>query len=154
MKYLFTIFICIFFSSVGHTQESTNNDEVFTVVEEMPRFSSCEEVYDSLSLEANSFIKTKTAREKCALEKLMEFLSGIQYPSIAREKKLEGKVFLRFVVDEVGDLINVEVARTSGHEALDGAALNHLKSSPPWIPGKQRGKAVKVQYVVPINFKL
>lgn len=154
MKILIVISICIFLSSTVYAQENTKNDEVFTVVEEMPRFAGCEEKYDSLSREVNSYSKTKSAREQCAQEKLMEFMAGIKYPEIAREKNLQGKVFLRFVINEVGNLINLEVARTSGHDVLDRAALTHFKSSPPWIPGKQKGKAVNVQYVVPINFKL
>lgn len=151
MFYKFTFFIII---NLIFTSSLLAQDEVFTVVEEMPRFAGCEEKYDSLSRELNSYSKTKNAREQCAQEKLMEFMVGIKYPEIAREKNLQGKVFVRFVVNEVGNLINLEVARTSGHDVLDQAALTHFQNSPPWIPGKQRGKAVKVQYVVPINFKL
>lgn len=122
-------------------KEKVVEQEIFTVVEDMPRFPGCENK------------NTKAEKEECAQAELMKYLSKVQYPKIAIDNDIQGKVFVRFVIDETGKVTNVEIAR-GADKLLDQAALNHVKAMPNWIPGKQRGKAVKVQYVVPINFKL
>ena len=142
--------IILFFGSTLWAQ----SDAVFTVVEDMPRFSGCEAYYDSLAQELNRESNLKAEREKCAMKKLVEFLSQIEYPEEAKKEKKEGKAFLRFVIDTDGRVINTEIARSTGHTILDNAALDYLNSSPKWIPGKQRGNPVKVQFVVPVNFSL
>lgn len=122
-------------------EEKVVEQEIFTVVEDMPRFPGCENK------------PSKAEREQCAQMELMKYLGSIPYPPMARDNDIEGKVFVRFVIDENGKVTNVEIAR-GADKLLDQAALNHVKKMPNWIPGKQRGKAVKVQYVVPINFRL
>jgi periplasmic protein TonB len=122
-------------------KEEVVEQEIFTVVEDMPRFPGCENK------------PTKAEKEQCAQMELMKYLAKIQYPPMARDNDIEGKVFVRFVIDEKGKVTNVEIAR-GADKLLDQAALKHVQAMPDWIPGKQRGKAVKVQYVVPINFKL
>lgn len=75
------------------------------------------------------------------------------YPEIAKENGIQGRVFVGFVIDKDGSVTNVRVLR-SVDPYLDSEAERVVKSMPAWKPGKQRGKAVKVQYQVPINFKL
>jgi periplasmic protein TonB len=122
-------------------KEVVKEQEIFTVVEDMPRFPGCENK------------PNKAEKEQCAQTELMKYLAKIQYPPMARDNDIEGKVFVRFVIDEKGKVTNVEIAR-GADKLLDQAALKHVQAMPDWIPGKQRGKNVKVQYVVPINFKL
>lgn len=122
-------------------KETVVEQEIFTVVEDMPRFPGCENK------------SSKAEKEECANGELMKYLGKVQYPKIAIDNDIQGKVFVRFVIDETGKVTNVEIARGTD-KLLDQAALNHVKAMPSWTPGKQRGKAVKVQYVVPINFKL
>lgn len=85
---------------------------------------------------------------------LVSFLSkNVNYPTIAQENGIKGKVFVTFVVDENGDIYNVALAR--GVDAsLDREAIRVVKSMPRWKPGKQGNTAVKVRYTVPINFIL
>jgi protein TonB len=78
---------------------------------------------------------------------------NLQYPRAAREAGIEGKVFVGFVVEKDGSLTNFSIVR-GVHPLLDNEALRVVKMMPKWIPGKQRGKAVRVQYQVPITFKL
>jgi TonB family protein len=73
------------------------------------------------------------------------------YPSEAGEKGIEGKVFVQFVVDKNGDVRNVKIKKGAG-PLLDAEAIRVIKSSPQWIPGKQRGKEVNVAFVFPIMF--
>ena len=87
-------------------------------------------------------------------QKLMEFIAkGIKYPQIARETGIQGRVFVGFVVEPDGSVSNVKVLRGIGG-GCDEEAMRVVKSMPKWKPGKQRGKAVRVSYMLPVNFKL
>ncbi len=98
------------------------------------------------------------------VEKMPEFQGGdkalfkylaenIKYPVDAQEGSIQGRVICRFVVDENGDIKDVEVVR-SVHPSLDAEAVRIIKAMPKWTPGMQRGKNVNVQYTLPINFRL
>lgn len=80
--------------------------------------------------------------------------SHLQYPESAREGGIEGRVGIQFVVNETGDITNVEVTRSSGNGALDNEAKRVVSGMPKWKPGKNNGTAVKVYYTLPITFKL
>jgi TonB family protein len=85
---------------------------------------------------------------------LRKFISeNINYPEIAREKGVEGRVYVSFVVDKKGNVANVAIAR-GVNPALDKEALRVVNSLPAWKSGKQRGEAVNVGYTVPIHFAL
>ena len=77
----------------------------------------------------------------------------INYPTIAEENGIQGKVIIKFVVDEQGSATNAEVIRPVDVN-LDKEALRVIKMLPKFKPGKQRGKAVKVYYVSTITFRL
>lgn len=78
---------------------------------------------------------------------------NVKYPMIATEMGIEGKVFVQFVVERDGSVSNIRVAR--GVDAsLDKEAVRVISEMPKWKPGKQRGKAVRVSYTLPIAFKL
>jgi len=85
---------------------------------------------------------------------LFEYLSkNVQYPSMDRENGIQGKVVIRFVVKESGEVSNVEVVR--GVSPLsNNEALRVVRNMPKWIPGKQNGKAVPVYFAIPITFRL
>ena len=86
---------------------------------------------------------------------LMKYLSNnVKYPVIAQENGIQGRVVCQFVVERDGSIANVEVVRSSNEASLDREAVRVIKSMPKWKPGKQRGKAVRVKYTVPVNFKL
>ena len=76
-----------------------------------------------------------------------------KYPEIAKENGITGRVFVGFVIGKKGEVTNVKVLR-SVDPYLDKEAIRVVKSMPRWKPGKQRGKAVKVSYQVPIKFIL
>jgi len=77
----------------------------------------------------------------------------IKYPEISKENNITGKVFVNFVVDENGKVIKVKVVR-GVDPYLDKEAIRVIENLPSWAPGKQRGKAVRVQFTIPINFTL
>ena len=110
-------------------EEEVVEQEIFKIVEEMPAFPGGE-------------------------AKLMEYVSkNIKYPQIARETGVQGRVYVNFVVEPDGSVSNVSVLRGIGG-GCDEEAIRVVKSMPKWKPGKQRGKAVRVSYMLPVNFKL
>jgi TonB family protein len=85
---------------------------------------------------------------------LMDFFSrNLRYPASAVEKKIQGRVTLRFVVNKTGNIENIEVIRGL-NEACDAEAVRVIKLMPKWIPGVQKGKNVSVYFTIPILFKL
>lgn len=77
----------------------------------------------------------------------------VRYPQLAAEAGIQGKVYIQFVVEKNGSVSNIKVVR-GVDELLDKEALRVISEMPKWTPGKQRGKAVRVSYTMPITFKL
>ena len=110
-------------------EEEPAEQEVFLIVEQMPVFPGGD-------------------------AELRKYLAqSVKYPVIAQENGIQGRVFVKFVIAADGSVTNVEVARPFDPN-LDKEAVRVVKSMPKWTPGKQRGKAVRVSYTVPINFVL
>ncbi len=79
--------------------------------------------------------------------------SKIQYPEIARENNVQGRVILQFTIEKDGSLTNIKVVR-GVDPTLDKEALRVVSSSPKWKPGRIRDKAVRVTYTFPVDFRL
>ena len=110
--------------------EEEEEEVVFVVVETMPEFPGGQQA-------------------------LFKYLSeNVKYPVIAQENGIQGRVICQFVVNKDGSIVDVEVVRSGGDASLDKEAVRVIKSMPKWKPGKQRGKAVRVKYTVPVNFRL
>ncbi|GHT38382.1 hypothetical protein FACS189435_4690 [Bacteroidia bacterium] len=109
---------------------STNgNREIFTIVEEMPRFPGSD-------------------------KEMMEYLfKTTHYPESAQEKGIQGRVTVQFVVNEDGSISDAVVMR-GVDPLLDKEALRVVNTMPNWTPGKQGGKVVPVKFTVPITFRL
>jgi len=110
-------------------EEEEEEAQIFTVVESMPGFPGGD-----------------AARIKYLNE-------NIQYPQMARESGIQGRVFVTFVVEKDGSVTDVKVLRGIGG-GCDEEAVRVIKNMPKWVPGKQRGKPVRVQFNMPILFKL
>ena len=78
---------------------------------------------------------------------------NLNYPKQAKRQNIEGKIFLQFVVDKEGKLIDIKVIKGVGF-GLDEEAKRVLKQCPKWQPARQRGKTVRVRMSIPIMFKL
>ena len=122
-------------------------EEIFKVVEENPRFPGCEDLAGS-----------KEEKEKCSKEKLLEFIyKNIKYPAIARENGIQGMCVVRFVVEKNGSITDIELVRDigggCGEEAVRVVGLMN-EMGERWSPGRQRGQPVRVQYNLPVRFKL
>lgn len=113
----------------GNPEAEEFNEQVFTIVEEMPIFPGGE------------------------LELRKAIGKSVKYPVVAAENGIQGKVYVSFVVAKDGSIKNCKIAR-GVDPSLDAEALRVVRSLPLWQPGYQRGQAVNVQYTVPINFQL
>jgi protein TonB len=127
--------------------EEEEEEEIFMIVEQSPRFPGCEDMDGS-----------KEEKEACAQKKMLEYIYGnLKYPAIARENGIEGQVVIQFVVDKDGSINDINLVRNleggCGEAALKVVkGMNNLPQK--WTPGKQRGRAVKVKYTLPVKFKL
>ena len=112
----------------------------FAVIEKAPVFPGCEG-------------GTEAEKKACFQEKVQEhILKHFNYPEIAREMNIQGKVFVLFYVDSKGYVTGI---KTRGPDRLlEEEAERIIASLPKMIPGNQRGKDVKVPYSVPIAFKI
>ena len=87
-------------------------------------------------------------------QKLFEFLgNNLVYPQEAIDAGVEGRVFVEFYIEKDGSVTDGKVLKGIGY-GCDEEALRVVESMPKWQPGMQRGKAVRVRYTLPINFKL
>ena len=108
---------------------TSEEDTVYQIVEEMPQFPGGENA-------------------------LMEYVSkNVVYPEEAKEKEIQGRVFIGFVVEKDGSIGEVKVLRGIGG-GCDEEAVRVIKGMPKWKPGIQKGKPVRVSYQIPIYFKL
>lgn len=105
-------------------------DNVFTFVEQPPSFQGGEEA-------------------------LAKYLSkNVRYPKAAQEKNISGTVFVQFVVNEEGNIKDVRMVGKNPGFGLAEEAMRVVKEMPQWVPGKQQGKTVSVQFNLPIRFQL
>lgn len=107
----------------------SDDTEVFWVVEQMPEYPG-----------GNG-------------ELLKYIQQNLQYPKAAQENGVQGRVVVQFIVDKTGKLHDFKVVKSVSPE-LDAEALRLMQGMPDWTPGRQRGKAVSVQYNVPLTFGL
>lgn len=103
--------------------------EIFTVVEEQPSYPGGEE------------------------SRIRFLQENIKYPEEAKELGIQGKVFVTFVVEVDGSITDVRVLRGIGG-GCDEEAMRVVRAMPKWVPGKQRGVPVRVQFNLPIKFTL
>ena len=87
-------------------------------------------------------------------QKLFEFIgNNVVYPQEAKDAGVEGRVFVEFYIEKDGSVTDGKVLKGIGY-GCDEEALRVIGIMPKWQPGMQRGKAVRVRYTLPINFKL
>ncbi len=110
-------------------EEEAEANQIFTVVEQQPEFPGGEAA-------------------------LMAYIKkNLKYPAFAAENGIQGRVTLSFTVEKDGSIANIEIMRSPAEE-LSKEAIRVVQSMPKWKPGKQRGKAVRVKYVLPVTFRL
>ena len=120
-----------------------------------------------LMVNTNAMAQNKKAANDKVLEKaevmpefpggdqaLFDFVSkNVVYPEEAKDKEIAGRVLVSFVVEKDGSIGEVKVVQGIGG-GCDEEAVRVVKAMPKWKPGKDKGKPVRVSYVMPFTFKL
>ncbi|MPM05944.1 hypothetical protein SDC9_52239 [bioreactor metagenome] len=129
---LFALLVMVFaFSLNVNAQEkkSDNSDVVFTVVENEAEFPG-------------------------GIEAMNRFMAeNIKYPTLAKQKNIEGKVIISFIVEKNGTLSDIRTIKDIG-EGCGDEGVRIVKLMPKWKPAKQKGQPVRQQFLLPISFVL
>lgn len=124
-----TFAIIEFNDEASRIASASQEDKIFTVVEEQPEFDGG---YDAMV----NFIR-----------------QNLRYPAEARTKGIEGTVYVSFVVGKDGSVSEVKTIRGLSGQ-VDNEAMRVVSMFPNWVPGKQSGEAVNVRFVLPVKFNL
>ncbi len=117
-------------AQIQRNTTASDNNKVFQFVEQMPQFPGGQVA-------------------------LINYLSShVKYPKEAREKGIQGTVVVQFVVQKDGSIVHVKTVGKQKGGGLEEEAIRLVKQMPKWIPGKQNKRHVRVQFSLPIRFKL
>lgn len=124
------IMLCAFSLNVNaQEKKSDNSDVVFTVVENEAEFPG-------------------------GVEAMNRFMAeNIKYPTLAKQKNIEGKVIISFIVEKNGTLSDIRTIKDIG-EGCGDEGVRIVKLMPKWKPAKQKGQPVRQQFLLPISFVL
>ena len=119
----------ILLGGLSALEDAPSNDSIYQIVDEMPQYPGGEKA-------------------------MMEYVAkNVKYPQEAKDKEIQGRVFVSFVVEKDGSVSTVKVLRGIGG-GCDEEAVRVVSSMPKWKPGIKDGKPVRVSYMMPLNFKL
>ena len=121
--------LCLMTANAQKTVVSQSNQNVYDQVEQLPEYPG-------------------------GMSAMIEFLqTNLKYPEDAIKQKVGGRVMVMFVVETDGSLSNVRVARKV-FPSLDAEAVRVVKTMPKWKPGKEKGRAVRVNFTLPVVFNI
>ena len=125
----FMAICCLMTANAQKTVVSQTNQKVYDKVEQMPEYPG-------------------------GMPAMIEFLqTNIKYPEDAVKQKVEGRVMVQFVVETDGSISDVHVAKQV-FPSLDAEAIRVVQVMPKWVPGREKGKVVRVKYNLPIVFRM
>ena len=115
-------------------------DVPFAVIEDVPIFPGCESV-------------AKSQRRACFQEQMNKHIrKNFRYPDIAQEMGIQGRVYVNFIIAKDGSITNIRMRGPDKN--LENEAQRIISRLPRMTPGKQRGRAVRVPFSIPITFRL
>ena len=121
-------------------EEFEDEDVPFAVIEDVPIYPGCERV-------------SKSKRRDCFQEQINKHIrKNFRYPEIAQEMGIQGRVYINFVIDKDGSITSIRMRGPDKH--LEKEAQRIISKLPRMTPGKQRGRAVRVPFSIPITFRL
>ena len=121
-------------------EEYDDVDVPFAVIEDVPIFPGCEMV-------------SKSERRNCFQEKMNKHIrKNFRYPEIAQEMGIQGRVYVNFIIAKDGQITNIRMRGPDKN--LEKEAQRIIAKLPNMIPGKQRGRPVRVPFSIPITFRL
>lgn len=117
-------------------------DEIYKVVEVKPVFTGCEDIED------------EAKRIECGRNEMLQFINdNLKYPNEAKQNEIEGTVYIIFVIEKDGSVTNPKIIRDIGGGCGD-EAIRIVKLMPKWVPAKHEGRKVRMQFNLPVKFKL
>lgn len=128
-KLILLVAVAIFCGTSAMAQSVVEDDEIFVVVENSPEFPG-----------GNDSLYAYIGR-------------NIKYPETAKKEKIQGRVFVTFVIEKDGQVSSAKILRDIGGGCGE-EAIRVVKNMPKWKPGTQRGNPVRVQFNLPIMFQL
>ena len=121
-------------------EEFDDIDVPFAVIEDVPIFPGCESV-------------SKSERRNCFQDKINQHIRrNFRYPEIAQEMGIQGRVYVNFIIAKDGSITNIRMRGPDKN--LENEAQRIISRLPQMTPGKQRGRAVRVPFSIPITFRL
>tara|TARA_B100001758_G_scaffold104185_1_gene89188 strand:- start:1829 stop:2533 length:705 start_codon:yes stop_codon:yes gene_type:complete len=121
-------------------EEFEDIDVPFAVIEDVPIFPGCESV-------------AKSQRRACFQDKINQHIRrNFRYPEIAQEMGIQGRVYVNFIIAKDGKITNIRMRGPDKN--LENEAQRIISRLPQMTPGKQRGRAVRVPFSIPITFRL
>lgn len=111
------------------SDQVSDSNAVYTVVEQFPEFPGGDEA------------------------RMLFLRKNIKYPRSAQEEGIQGTVYATFIVEKDGSLSDIKILRGLSSD-INSEVIRVIKLFPKWIPGKQNGKIVRVQYNIPVRFVL
>lgn len=121
-------------------EEIEDVDVPFAVIEDVPIFPGCEKV-------------AKSERRNCFQEQMNKHIRrNFRYPEIAQEMGIQGRVYVNFIIAKDGSISNIRMRGPDKN--LEKEAQRIISKLPNMTPGKQRGRAVRVPFSIPITFRL
>ena len=115
-------------------------DVPFAVIEDVPIFPGCERV-------------AKSERRTCFQDQMNKHIrKNFRYPDIAQEMGIQGRVYVNFIISKDGSITNIRMRGPDKN--LENEAARIIGRLPTMTPGKQRGRAVRVPFSIPITFRL
>lgn len=114
----------------------------FIDVQNIPQFKACSKA-------------AETKKLTCFNERMVSHIQrNFNYPAAAADQGIEGRVWVRFIIDTNGKVTNIKMKGPKGGEILENEAKNMVSILPTFTPGQHNGKPVNVEYYLPVNFKL
>ena len=121
-------------------EEFEDVDVPFAIIEDVPIYPGCENV-------------PKSKRRDCFQEQINKHIrKNFRYPEIAQEMGIQGRVFVSFIISKDGTISNIR--KRGPDKNLEREAERIISKLPKMTPGKQRGRAVRVPFSIPITFRL
>lgn len=120
--------------------EEDDIDVPFAVIEDVPVFPGCEKV-------------KKEQLRACFQEQINKHIKRhFRYPEVAQEMGIQGRVYVNFIIAKDGQITNIRMRGPDNN--LEAEAKRIISLLPQMIPGKQRGRPVRVPFSIPITFRL
>ena len=155
--------LALLLMAFGKTGESVNSEKKLSpqiisadfhdLVKELSKAD--ERHKDTIQVKENVYLVVEAMPEFPGGDKALEayIAKSMQYPEAAKAKKIQGKVFVTFIINSQGKVTNPTIARSIDPD-LDAEALRIVRQMPTWTPGKEKGLPVSVSFTKPVNFVL